>query len=127
MLGDAAAARCPAPAHPAGFDGVAQSVSAAISWCDVFRLRRRVFDCRLQPAGSRCVQSERPRCAKMSPPKQVIVSGDFDDLKSCDLRFLEEAAKLGGLSVLLWPDVMLQKLHGKAPKFPLAERRYFLN
>jgi cytidyltransferase-like protein len=63
----------------------------------------------------------------MSSPKQVIVSGGFDDLKARDLRFLEEAAKLGELSVLLWPDVMLQKLHGKAPKFPLAERRYFLN
>jgi cytidyltransferase-like protein len=63
----------------------------------------------------------------MSSPKQVIVSGGFDDLKSRDLRFLEEAAKLGELSVLLWPDATLQALHGKAPKFPLAERRYFLN
>ena len=63
----------------------------------------------------------------MSSSKQVIVSGGFDDLKSRDLRFLEEAAKLGELSVLLWPDVVLQQLTGRAPKFPLAERRYFLN
>jgi cytidyltransferase-like protein len=63
----------------------------------------------------------------MSSPKQVIVSGGFDDLKSCDLRFLDEAAKLGELSVLLWPDAMLQKLTGSEPKFPFKERLYFLN
>jgi cytidyltransferase-like protein len=63
----------------------------------------------------------------MISPKQIIVSGGFDDVKSRDLRFLEEAAKLGELSVLLWPDAVLQKLTGKAPKFPLAERKYFLN
>jgi cytidyltransferase-like protein len=58
---------------------------------------------------------------------QVVVSGGFDDIKSRDLRFLEEAAKLGELTVLLWPDSTLEKLTGKAPKFPLAERNYFLN
>ena len=59
--------------------------------------------------------------------QQIIVSGGFDDIKSRDLRFLEEAAKLGELTVLLWPDATLQKLTGKPPKFPLAERLYFLN
>jgi cytidyltransferase-like protein len=63
----------------------------------------------------------------MISAKQIIVSGGFDDIKSGDLRFLEEAAKLGELSVLLWPDEMLHKLAGKPPKFPLAERKYFLN
>jgi cytidyltransferase-like protein len=63
----------------------------------------------------------------MSSPKQIIVSGGFDDIKSRDLRFLEAASKLGELSVLLWPDATLQKLTGNAPKFPLAERKYFLN
>jgi cytidyltransferase-like protein len=63
----------------------------------------------------------------MSSPRQVVVSGGFDDIKSRDLRFLEEAAKLGEVSVLLWPDETLQRLAGKAPKFPLAERLYFLN
>jgi len=58
---------------------------------------------------------------------KIIVSRGFDDITSRDLRFLEEAAKLGELSVRLWPDAMLQKLTGKAPKFPLAERRFFLN
>ena len=59
-------------------------------------------------------------------PSQVIVSGGFDDIKSRDLRFLEEAAKLGELTVLLWPDSVLQSVTGEAPKFPLAERSYFL-
>jgi cytidyltransferase-like protein len=63
----------------------------------------------------------------MSSPKQVIVSGAFDDIKSHDIRFLEEAAKLGEISVLLWPDATIQKLTGARPKFPLAERSYFLN
>jgi len=63
----------------------------------------------------------------MNQPKQIIVSGCFDDIRSRQLRFLEEAAKCGELSVLLWPDELQQKLTGKAPKFPLAERLYFLS
>jgi len=63
----------------------------------------------------------------MSSPKQVVVSGGFDDIKSGDLRFLEEAAKIGDLSVLLWTDNMIQQVTGEAPKFPLAERFYLLN
>ena len=58
--------------------------------------------------------------------KQVMVMGGFDDIRSRDLRFLEEAAKLGELTVLLWPDEVLEKLTGQPPKFPLAERLYFL-
>jgi cytidyltransferase-like protein len=59
--------------------------------------------------------------------KQIIVTGGFDDLHARDLLFLEKAAELGELSVLPWPDALLQQLTGKAPKFPLAERLYFLN
>ncbi len=61
------------------------------------------------------------------PIKQIIVSGAFDDIRSRHLRFLEEAAKLGEVTVLLWPDETIQKLTGSAPKFPQAERLYFLN
>lgn len=64
--------------------------------------------------------------ASPNPPARVIVSGGFDDLKSLDLRFLEEAAKLGAVTVWLWPDSVLQKARGRAPQFPLAERDYFL-
>jgi cytidyltransferase-like protein len=62
----------------------------------------------------------------MTSPIQVVVSGGFDDIRSRELRFLEEAAKLGELSVLLWPDETLVEQTGKAPKFPLVERLYFL-
>jgi cytidyltransferase-like protein len=59
-------------------------------------------------------------------PTRVLVSGGFDDICSSDLRFLEEAGKLGELTVLLWPDAALERLTGKPPKFPLAERLYLL-
>ena len=63
----------------------------------------------------------------MPAQKHVVVSGGFDDIRSRDLRFLEEASKLGRLTVLLRPDAVLQKLTGNTPKFPLAEQSYFLN
>lgn len=62
----------------------------------------------------------------MPGQSQVVVSGGFDDIKSRDLRFLEEAAKLGELTALLWTDKTIQQLTGRSPKFPLAERLYFL-
>ena len=63
----------------------------------------------------------------MSSRQSVIVSGGFDDIRSHHLRFLEEAAKFGNLTVLLWPDEVIQQQTGRGPKFPLAERLYFLN
>jgi cytidyltransferase-like protein len=63
----------------------------------------------------------------MSALKNVVVSGGFDDIKSRDLRFLEEAAKFGELTVLLWTDKTVQQATGRPPKFSLAERNYFLN
>jgi cytidyltransferase-like protein len=59
--------------------------------------------------------------------KHIVVTGAFDDIRSRQLRFLQEAAKLGEVTVLLWPDETLQSLTGKPPKFPQAERLYFLN
>lgn len=58
---------------------------------------------------------------------QVFVSGGFDDLREKDLRFLEEASKLGELTVFLWPDETIQNNTGQSPKFPLEERLYLLN
>jgi cytidyltransferase-like protein len=63
----------------------------------------------------------------VSLQKQIIVSGGFDDIRSRHLRFLQEAARMGELTVALWPDETLQERTGKAPKFPLAKRLYFLN
>jgi len=60
-------------------------------------------------------------------PKQVVVCGPFDDAKSAQLRFLEESARLGEVTVLLWTDEAVKAQTGNPPKFPFEERRYFLN
>jgi len=62
----------------------------------------------------------------MNDSEQVVVSGAFDNIRSGDLRFLEEAARLGMLTALVWPDNVIQHVTGTAPKFPLVERLYFL-
>ena len=43
-----------------------------------------------------------------------IVTGSFDDLRSSDVRFLEEAAKCGELHVFLWSDEVVRRLDGSA-------------
>jgi cytidyltransferase-like protein len=58
--------------------------------------------------------------------KKSVVTGSFDDLRARDFRFLEEAAKLGSLHVLMWSDETIQQMEGKPPKFPQAERMYLL-
>ena len=63
----------------------------------------------------------------MPAQTRVIVSGPFDDIRARGLRFLQEAASLGELTVLLWPDRTVEQFTGKMPKFSLAERLYFLN
>jgi cytidyltransferase-like protein len=58
--------------------------------------------------------------------KPVAVSGGFCGLESRDVRFLEEAAKLGPVQVFLWSDRAVERIQGIVPKFPESERRYFL-
>lgn len=58
--------------------------------------------------------------------KPVVVAGGFDDLRCEDIRFLQEAARLGPLHVLLWSDECLRLATGREPKFPESERLYFL-
>ena len=56
----------------------------------------------------------------------VVVTGSFEDIRSRQVRFLQEASKIGRLHVLLWSDEVATALRGIPPKFPLAERLYFL-
>jgi cytidyltransferase-like protein len=56
----------------------------------------------------------------------VIVSSGFEQLNSGEFRFLQEAAKLGELHVLLWSDQAIRALTGREPKFPQAERAYVI-
>ncbi len=56
----------------------------------------------------------------------VFLSASFDDLRSPQVRLLEEASRLGDLHVLLWSDSVVQSQTGGAPKFPQQERLYLL-
>jgi cytidyltransferase-like protein len=58
--------------------------------------------------------------------KTVVVAGDFDDLRSADIRFLQEAARLGSVHVLLRSDAAVEHLDGRPPDLPEAEREYLL-
>jgi cytidyltransferase-like protein len=58
--------------------------------------------------------------------QRLILSGSFDDLRPPDIRLLEDAATLGELTALVWTDEMCRRFNGQPPKFPLAERLYFL-
>lgn len=58
--------------------------------------------------------------------KTVVVTGSFDDLRARHMRFLEEAAKLGAVHVLLWSDEIVRNRTGQPPRFPQAERLYLL-
>jgi cytidyltransferase-like protein len=57
--------------------------------------------------------------------KRVFVSGAFDDVGSLQIRFLQEAAKLGPVTILLWPDAAISSILGRAPRMGLAERKYY--
>jgi cytidyltransferase-like protein len=57
---------------------------------------------------------------------EVFVSGVFDDLRSRDVRFLQEASRLGNLTVILWSDESVSRLDGRLPEFPQSERLYML-
>jgi cytidyltransferase-like protein len=59
--------------------------------------------------------------------KQVVVTGAFDDIRSRQVRFLEEASRIGELTVLLWADDIVNQRRGRPPKFPQTERLYFLD
>ena len=58
--------------------------------------------------------------------QKVIVSAIFDDIRSRQVRFLEEAAKLGEVHALVWSDAAALRLVGKPPEFPEAERQYLV-
>ena len=56
----------------------------------------------------------------------VYTSGSFDDIHTIDIRFLQEASRLGAVRVLLFSDALVMKEEGKPVKFPQAERLYYL-
>lgn len=61
-----------------------------------------------------------------SQAQQVVVSGAFDNLRSREIRFLQEASRLGDVTVLLWSDDLVRQFAGPPPEFPESERSYLL-
>ena len=57
---------------------------------------------------------------------EVIVSGSFDNLRTPQFRFFDEASKFGPVHVLLWSDNVIRLLDGVAPRFTYEERLYFV-
>jgi glycerol-3-phosphate cytidylyltransferase-like family protein len=57
----------------------------------------------------------------------VAVSDSFDDLRAPGVRFLEEASRLGQVTAYLWSDRLVERFSGRPPKFPQAERYYYLS
>jgi cytidyltransferase-like protein len=47
-------------------------------------------------------------------------------MRASHIRLLDEASAFGPVHVVLWDDVTVERLTGKAPKFPLEERLYFV-
>mgnify|MGYP000656814985 CR=1 FL=1 len=58
--------------------------------------------------------------------KSIVVSGSFEDLRAGQVRFLQEAARLGEVTVLLWPDEEVRRVCGARPRIPGVERLYQL-
>ncbi len=56
----------------------------------------------------------------------VFLSGSFDNLRSPDVRFLQEASHFGAVTVLLWTDESLARSGRPLPAFPERERIYML-
>lgn len=57
---------------------------------------------------------------------RVAVDVRFDDPGSRDIRFLQEAARLGEVHARLWSDETIRSLTNLEPRMPEAERLYFL-
>jgi cytidyltransferase-like protein len=62
--------------------------------------------------------------------RRVFVSGAFDEVGSRQLRFLQEAARFGPVTLFLWPDADIERIEGlssgdRKSRMGLAERRYY--
>ena len=62
----------------------------------------------------------------MPEPRRVQLLGSFDDLRARDVRFLQEAARLGAVDVSLLSDEAVQRITGSPPAFPEDERQYVI-
>ncbi len=59
--------------------------------------------------------------------EMLTVCGGFDDMRSKQIYELEALSKREAVHVLLWSDQLVESVEGKKPKFPVSERKYFLD
>jgi cytidyltransferase-like protein len=57
--------------------------------------------------------------------RRVYASGAFDGARSDQVRFLQEASRLGPLTLVLWPDSAIAASSGSPPRMSLPERVYY--
>src|SRR5687767_1442466 len=103
MLGNDSAARGPASQAHRGPECLTAILSGPLSGSHVLGLRRRLSVCGLARASPRGIERDHSNPSVTSRPKIAVV-GDFDDIGSDHIRFLEEAAALGALTVLVFSD-----------------------
>lgn len=58
--------------------------------------------------------------------RRVVVCGSFDNIRSGRVRLLQEASRLGEVSVALWSDETVRRISGADPKFSADERMYLI-
>lgn len=56
----------------------------------------------------------------------ILVTGIFDNLRTCDIRFLQEASRYGPVRAVLWRDDAVAGRAGHNPRFPQEERLYLI-
>ena len=56
--------------------------------------------------------------------RPVVIEASLDDVRSADVRLLQEAARLGPLHLRIPSDVALERATGSPPHFPAAERLF---
>ena len=56
--------------------------------------------------------------------RRVVISRSLDNLQSPDVRFLQEAARLGRVQLDLWSDALVGSTTGRPPFFPEQERLF---
>jgi cytidyltransferase-like protein len=56
--------------------------------------------------------------------RRVVISRSLDNLQSADVRFLQEAARLGSVRLDLWSDALVRSSTGRPPLFPEEERLF---
>jgi cytidyltransferase-like protein len=62
--------------------------------------------------------------SRSKPDSTVVVTASLDNLGSADVRFLQEAARLGPVHVRVPSDALIERATGRPPTFPEAERRF---